>query len=217
MVNPRCGRPRIVAVWGRCEDLAEDLPGDVSGNADRLFTGRVGQVGEQREGLAELGRGRREHAVPAELVGHLGNLLAAGVRLLVVGVGLKIAESEAGGRSRAGAAQVKHVGDGDGGGHEDARVDLGQQIGVVDRVDQVSVRLDDDRRQRVAQVQDGEPALGAPAAIPEPAVERPRRVRGYRVPQPGAVHCGDRHRRDPDRERLVHRAPTSPHRRAQPR
>jgi hypothetical protein len=73
------------------------------------------------------------------------------------------------------------------------------------RVDQMRVGLDDDRFGWPAQVQHREAGLGSPASVVDSPVERALRVGSERVPEPGALHRGYRHGRDPDGERLFHR------------
>jgi hypothetical protein len=63
---------------------------------------------------------------------------------------------------------------------------------VDDRVQQVPVGLDDDRVERLPEVQHGETGAGSPSPVRDAPVERGAGVAGAAMALPAAGHRGDR-------------------------
>lgn len=85
-----------------------------------------------------------------------------------------------------------------GAGHQSAWLEVGEQAFVLDRIDEVSVGLDDHRVSRTAEVKHGEPVRGAPSAGAASSVKRMGDMAGGDVALPRSTNVSSWARGDED-------------------
>lgn len=149
-------------------------------------------LAKQRQRFSDLRGGRSHEAVEPLLVGHGRDLLAGGVGCPIAGGGLDLFQRETYSNPAARLPQVQDLCDSDRGRHNNSGCKLMTQlIAAFYWIDQVSVRLDNNRGAWPSQIQHRKARIAPPPGVRHSPFHGPIAVPNGEMSLPGT---GDRHR-----------------------